>query len=92
MSRNLTPAQIDQAIRILTSKDGEYVSRSRSGDGFGSRGGQLYRVSVEENDREEYPVSEADLRTALGALDLDNNVERYAIGALQQMGIDVTAP
>ncbi len=91
MARNLTPAQIDQVIHVLKEKDGEYVSRSQSGDGFGSRGGQLYRVSVENTDRQEYPVSEGDLRTALGNIDLDNNADRYTIGALEQMGVQTSA-
>jgi|GEM_PF-6472738 len=90
MSRNLTPAQIDQAIQVLKSKDGEYATRSREGDGFGSRGGQLYRVSFQEDQRQEYPMSESDLRQGLGRIDLDDNTDRYTIGALSQMGLDVS--
>jgi hypothetical protein len=92
MARRLTNAQIDEILRKLQAGDVEQISRSRSGEGFGSEAGQLYRVFVDENDEERRPLSEAELRAYLAALDLDNYTERYAIWALQQLGVEIEGP
>lgn len=93
MARRLTPAQIDQVIAVLRSKDDhDFISRGRGGSGFGHRAGQLYTVWVEELERQESPVTEAELRRVLGDIDFDDYSHRYDAWAVQSMGIDIEGP
>lgn len=85
----MTQAQIDQALQLMLAKDVEAISRSRAGDGFRSRGGQLYKVYFEDFSEDESPLSEAQMRSYLAEIDLDNFSERYVVAALQILGVDV---
>lgn len=90
--RRLSPEQIDRAVELLRGGNNEYVSRGRSGDGFGHRDGVLYRVYVEDDDRQETPTTEAEFRAFLAAMDFDDYIDRYNIAAVQQLGIDIAGP
>jgi hypothetical protein len=93
MARRLTAAQIDDVVAALRSKhDHDFISRGRGGSGFGHRDGQLYRVRVEEDEREERAVSEDELRQVLAGLDLDDYIQRYDVWSIQQMGVAIEGP
>jgi hypothetical protein len=92
MPRHLTAAEIDDALRLLRAKDTEVIARGRGGDGFAHRAGQLYTVYVEENDQQDTPMSEEQLRAFLAELDLDDYSNRYWVSALNQLGLSIVDP
>jgi hypothetical protein len=93
MARALTTQEIDAVIAVLRSKeDHDFIARGRGGSGFGHRRGQLYAIYVEDFEREEFPLTENELRERLARIDLDDYSQRYDIWAIQQMGIPVEGP
>jgi hypothetical protein len=86
--RFLTPSEIDAAVAALSRAECRHVSRGRSGEGLGQRGGVYYRIDWDDGIETESPFAdEAALRAFLAGLDLDTFSNRYLRWVLQGLGV-----
>jgi len=88
--RQLTPEQANRAVIYLQADEGEYLSiggTGRTGAGFSRRGGQLYRISMDDELRGpiETEITPEALLEHLESIDLD--ASEFELDALRQLGI-----
>jgi hypothetical protein len=87
MPRILSALEIAKMISVLRSEERDWISRGRGGSGFGHRDGKIFRIYVEEFDREEVELSDTDLFTIFATMDVSATVNRYDRWVLEQMGV-----